>query len=282
MNIPLHDQQPEGLPAVSASIVLFHSCPTLLEATLRALAMATDSLPAPLTLFVIDHSTQADYKKRASEICRGALADANVSLRIISPARNEGYGAGHNQVLTHTLGDIHFILNPDIELEPSAVTRSIALMHDHPELTLVAPRGFLPNGSIDRLVKRYPSLLVFLLRGFAPAPIRKLFSRKLDYYEYHDLPADQLLAEVNLVSGCCMIVRTAHWRSVEGFDNKYFLYFEDYDLSMRMAQHGTVAQCSEIRVIHHGGGAARKGVRHIAYFASGLLRFFSTWGWKII
>lgn len=282
MNLQPRGKPPQPVLSASASIVLFHSCVSRLRATLRTLIAASEPLPAPLTLYVIDQSTQIDYRTNTTDICQNMLADANISLHFIFPASNKGYGAGHNHALARGLGDIHFILNPDVELDPSVITAAIGLMQDHPELALVAPRGFLPDGSVDRLAKRYPSLFIFFLRGFVPMRIRQFFATPLDEYEYKDLPEDQFLSEVTLVSGCCMIVKTTIWRKVGGFNTDYFLYFEDYDLSMRMAENGLVAQCSEIKIVHHGGGTAKKGPRHIGHFISGLLRFFNTWGWRLI
>ena len=85
---------------------------------------------------------------------------------------------------------------------------------------------------------------------------------------------------MTLASGCCVWVRRALFDRVGGFDERYFLYFEDYDLSLKLTQLGEVAEHSQIRIVHHGGDAARKGVRHIRWFTAGAIRFFNRWGWK--
>ena len=83
-----------------------------------------------------------------------------------------------------------------------------------------------------------------------------------------------------LASGCCMWVRRAVFDDVGGFDESYFLYFEDYDLSLKLARKGTVVEHHNIRVVHHGGDASRKGFQHIRWFIHGAARFFSLWGWR--
>ena len=77
-----------------------------------------------------------------------------------------------------------------------------------------------------------------------------------------------------------MWVRRDVFDQVGGFDEEFFLYFEDYDLSLKMAQHGSVLEHGELRVVHHGGEAARKGWRHVRWFVGGAARFFNRWGWK--
>jgi hypothetical protein len=70
-------------------------------------------------------------------------------------------------------------------------------------------------------------------------------------------------------------------RAAGGFDPRYFMYFEDYDLSLRIAAQGTVAYEPAMRIVHHGGEAARKGWRHVGWFVRSAWRFFSRHGWKL-
>ena len=68
--------------------------------------------------------------------------------------------------------------------------------------------------------------------------------------------------------------------AVKGFDEDFFLYFEDYDLSLRLASRGHLSYQPAVRIVHHGGFAARKGWRHLRLFAASALRFFSRHGWR--
>jgi GT2 family glycosyltransferase len=59
------------------------------------------------------------------------------------------------------------------------------------------------------------------------------------------------------------------------------MYFEDYDLSLRIGKEATVAYEPKARIVHHGGDAARKGLRHVQWFVASAWRFFSRHGWKL-
>ena len=83
-----------------------------------------------------------------------------------------------------------------------------------------------------------------------------------------------------IVSGCFMLFRTDVLKRLSGFDPRYFLYFEDYDLSLRTHNIARVAYVPAVRVLHHGGGAARKGSAHIRMFATSAIKFFIRFGWK--
>jgi len=76
-------------------------------------------------------------------------------------------------------------------------------------------------------------------------------------------------------------MRTALFRAIGGFDARYFMYFEDYDLSLRLGRRAALAYAPAARVVHHGGNASAKGPRHVLWFVRSAWRFFSRHGWKI-
>jgi GT2 family glycosyltransferase len=77
-----------------------------------------------------------------------------------------------------------------------------------------------------------------------------------------------------------MFVRRKAIDATGGFDPRFFLYFEDFDWSVRLNRVVRTAYVPSVQVIHHGGGAARKGLRHIGYFLRSGARFFNKHGWK--
>jgi GT2 family glycosyltransferase len=123
---------------------------------------------------------------------------------------------------------------------------------------------------------------VLFLRGFAPGFVRRRFAAQLHRYEMRDAVGGGLLTGVPLASGCFMLLRTALLERLGGFDPRYFMYFEDYDLSLRVGREASVAYEPRARIVHHGGEAARKGWRHVAWFAASACRFFTRHGWKIV
>ena len=135
-------------------------------------------------------------------------------------------------------------------------------------------------GQEEYLAKRYPSVLVLLMRAFAPNWLQKPVQKQMSRYELQDLPIWGPLQDVPLLSGCCMVVQPRAFRAVGGFDERFFLYFEDYDLCMRLLSEGRVVRDPSHLIVHHGGQAARKGWRHILWFLRGGLRFFNSWGWR--
>jgi GT2 family glycosyltransferase len=172
-------------------------------------------------------------------------------------------------------------MNPDVELDPGALAAAIGAMQSEAGIGLVAPDVCGTSGQRQYLCKRYPSVWVLFLRGFAPAALRRAFSGALERYEMRDVLGSETYAPVPLASGCFMVVRTALFRRLGGFDPRFFMYFEDYDLSLRVGREAKVAFVPAARIVHHGGEAARKGPRHVSWFLRSAWRFFATHGWKL-
>jgi GT2 family glycosyltransferase len=130
------------------------------------------------------------------------------------------------------------------------------------------------------LCKRYPAVLTLFVRGFIPSSWRKLFAKRLAHYEMHELSDAQPTTSIPIASGCFMLCRSEPLLKLGGFDERYFLYFEDFDLSLRLGKLGFLAYVPAMKICHGGGYAANKGVGHIAMFARSGIRFFNTHGWR--
>jgi GT2 family glycosyltransferase len=269
---------------LSATIVTYRSDPRLLARALHSLAEATRNaraagLVGEMTLHVVDNSP-AESEAELNEALQSWELEAG-AVELHAGHGNVGYGRANNLVLDRLASDVHLIMNPDVELEPGALTEALSALDRHPEVGMVAPAVSGDDGAPQYLCKRYPTLWVLFLRGFAPGFLRRRFARALDEYEMRDVIADRFVASVPLASGCFMLARTPLLLKLGGFDPRFFMYFEDYDLSLRMGRHAAVAYVPGARIVHHGGEASRKGPRHVAWFLRSAWRFFSTHGWKI-
>ena len=206
------------------------------------------------------------------------LRDREVTAILHSTESNLGYGAAHNIAIENHPADIHVILNPDVYQREKNLHLSAVLLKQEKDIALVCPRGVDANNQPAYLAKRYPSVLLLAVRAIG---LQSLVPEKASLYEYRDR-AHQELHDIELASGCCMIVNGDKLRMINGFDEHYFLYFEDYDLSLRLAKLGRLVSTRSVQITHFGGDAARKGLQHWRLFIVSGLRFFRTHGWKIV
>ncbi|MGT0191862.1 glycosyltransferase family 2 protein [Burkholderia pyrrocinia] len=195
---------------------------------------------------------------------------------------NVGYGRGHNLAIEQAASSYHLILNPDIDLDANSLVAAFDFLNAHSDVGLVTPQIEGAPGDMQYLCRRYPALLDLFARGFLPQALRRPFSRRLARYEMRDVINDRdVVWDPPIVSGCFMLFRTEVLKKLGGFDPRYFLYFEDYDLSLRTHDVARVAYVPSVRVIHHGGGASRKGFAHIRMFAASAFKFYNRFGWRL-
>lgn len=262
--------------SLSISIVVHRLDEPELRRNLLTLRLAADRLHAPAAcLTLIDNS---EHSELASALRVIAINTRWPDVIILSGHGNIGYGAGHNLAIRATTAATHLVLNPDVALDPDALRHGLLTLSE-PGSVLVGGVGRDATGKPGYLSKRMPSIGVFYLRGFAPAWLKKRFEKRLAHYEYRDLPAHRV-SDVTLVSGAFMLCRTDALTAIGGFDERYFLHFEDLDLSLRMAARGRVVSDPRVTLIHHGGNAAKKGAGHLKLFLRSALRFFNTHGWR--
>ena len=262
--------------SLSVSIVVHRLDEPELRRNLLTLRLAADRLPKPyVRLILIDNSEQSEL---ASALRSVAITTRWPDVIIMSGHGNIGYGAGHNLAIRATIAPTHLVLNPDVELDPDALRHGLLTLSEH-ACVLVGAVGRDANGAPGYLSKRMPSIGVFYLRGFAPAWLKRRFERRLAHYEYRDLPSNRV-SDVELVSGAFMLCRTDALLAVGGFDERYFLHFEDLDLSLRLHALGQVVSDPRVTLIHHGGNAAKKGAGHLKLFLRSGFRFFNSHGWR--
>ena len=276
---------PQPLPDLAVSVVLHFSPLEQLQALLDSLSSAAaEAELSRVEVICVDHSCDADYVASCQAFIEAygvhAVGDNGLQLSLLKPDANRGYGAGHNLAMSQIESQFHLILNPDVALAPDAFKLALDTLKRQPNIALLAPQGFSPSGEPEFLAKAYPSVWVLALRALAPHWLKIRSGGALARYEMRDMPNETTLRPITLASGCCMWVRRAVFDDVGGFDESYFLYFEDYDLSLKLARKGTVTEHRDIRVVHHGGGASRKGFQHIRWFVGGGARFFNRWGWR--
>lgn len=273
--------------SLSVGIVTWRSCPDLLTRTLKSLARAVRhcegaGMALQVRVFILDNDATGQPGPEPVELLGTPEISAFDELRRIPMPRNLGYGMANNAVIQHGLGAFHLVLNPDAELDESALVTGLGWLLRDDRSVMVVPEGRDASGKRCHLAKREPSLLVLCVRALGFGWLRTLFSRDLARYEMHDVCATRKRAPVSLASGCCMLMRSDAFAGVGGFCRDYFLYFEDFDLSRRLGATGSIVYLPEMRVVHHGGFAARKGRSHRQLFLRSMVRYFNRWGWRIV
>lgn len=269
----------EARPGLAISIVLYQSgIPALnrmLSSTREALENDEGQLSLFADLYLTDHSPDAlpaDCLKKLQ-----CAAGEHICLNYEYVGSNPGFGAGHNRAFVKAKGADYFLIaNPDIEFAAGSLMEGIAFLDDHPEIGLLAPALIELDGGQRPACFRYPDVMTLLSRL-----VGGTWAKKCSFsYECRDWDSGQIRIDPPLVSGCCMLFRADIYTRLGGFDPGFFLYFEDFDISLRANRITHSAYCPNMKVTHAGGGVGRKGLKHIVLFMQSAARFFAKHGFR--
>jgi GT2 family glycosyltransferase len=255
-------------PRISVVIVNYNSGAAL-ESTLA-------SLPAGLAGFewdaVVVDNASADHSERA------ALKDDRV--RLVRQPSNAGFAAGVNIGTAATSAPFVLVLNPDCRLAPEAGPVLLNELQNHPSCAVIGPAVLDPSGTLQESARGDPDMLTgafgrtsFLSRVFPDSrPARRnLRSNALSSSTGMSQPVDW-------VSGACMLVRRDALAGVDGFDEGYFLYWEDADLCRRLRTAGWETRYMPGATAVHDVGQSSRNARALANreFHRSAYRYFAT------
>jgi len=260
---------------LSISIVTFDPNPEEFLRTINSIEAALEPIGYDRTFLTIVDNSARDIVSRLLNKLQPAI-----KIRVIHGHGNVGFGRGHNLALDR-IGRFHLILNPDVVLHPDALSNAMEFMRACPACGLASPHAEWPDGTRQYLCKRFPAVFDLILRGFAPNFIKKIFQNRLSRYEMQEETGQDVFFNPPIVSGCFMLFQSEAFRSLQFFDDKFFLYFEDFDISYRASEKYLTAYVPSIRIVHSGGNASRKGMWHIRKFIGSAILFYWKHGIKI-
>ncbi len=182
-------------------------------------------------------------------------------VRLIANDRVKGFGTNHNAAFAHCRTTYFCVCNPDIRLQTDPFPAMLAAMRTH--TGVVGPLVRNPAGSVEDSARRFPTIASLAGRLFTD-------KRGPDY------PTDQGTVEVDWIGGMFMLFKSNDYRAIGGFDESYFLYYEDVDLCHRLRAAGrAVVYEPAAAVVHAAQRASRRnpalGWQHL----KSALRFLS-------
>ena len=185
------------------------------------------------------------------------------TLKIIRNASPRGFGANHNAAFKYCASRFYCILNPDVRLGENPFPTLIGEL-GAPKVGIVAPRIVNPEGSTEDSARRFPTPW-FIVRKFCG------LTTQLDYR------IDQSTFSPDWVAGMFMLFRAEVFRESGGFDERYFLYYEDVDLCRRLRKLGyDVRLVPTVSATHDARRESRRNSHHMKWHLASMLRFFFT------
>lgn len=192
------------------------------------------------------------------------IADITDKLTVIRNAVPKGFGANHNQAFQRVAGEYFCVLNPDIRLRNNPFPELIDGIAQH-KLGVCAPMVLNPAGSVEDSARRFPTPF-------------QLISKALGFRAAQSYPMTGRLIHPDWVGGMFMLFPSSIYRKICGFDESYFLYYEDVDICARLYLNAmNVGLLPDVHVVHMAQRASHKNRRYFVMHIQSIVNFFFSW-----
>lgn len=254
------------LTQINASIVLYHNTK---EQLLKAInSFLNTSLH--VRLYLIDNSSNDDLKE---------LALVDERIEYIFNNANLGYGKAHNIAMRKSIADdvpYHVVLNPDIYFDEGVLENLFDYMQSNRDVGHLMPKVLYPDKKLQNLCKLLPTPLDLFARRFIPIKsiVDKINNRyQLDFFNYDEV------AEIPFLSGCFMFLRTDVLKQDCLFDENFFMYLEDADLTRRISQVARTIFYPNVFIYHEYQRGAHTSKKLLWFFIKSTFTYFNKYGW---
>ena len=250
---------------ITVSIVLYK---TSVE-DLRRCFVSLSRFSGNLHLYLIDNSP-TDFLRTA--------CPENMSFEYFHLPTNPGYGTAHNIAMRKAQAlecAYHLVLNADVEFDTDVLTPMLSYMDQHVKVGQMMPKVLNSDGTLQYLCKLVPSPSDLLWRRFSGKQVKASSKQR---FELHMSGYDKVMF-VPFLSGCFMLLRQGALHDVGLFDERYFMYAEDIDLTRRIAERYETIFFPDVSVTHGHGAASYKSFKMLFVHAYNLIRYFNKWGW---
>lgn len=247
---------------VNVSIVLYKHSVTEVEPLVNMLRKSA----WVSAIFLLDNSPVANN------------AFDSLSATYIFTGKNLGYGAAHNIALQKSLKEnikYHLVVNPDIRFEAEILDKIVGFMNENTETGHLMPKVFYPDGRIQYLCKLIPTPADLLFRRFLPSGWTR---RQTARFEMHGCGYNKTM-NVPYLSGCFMFLRVSALKETGIFDERFFMYPEDIDLTRRIHRKYKTLFYPEVSVVHYHERGSYKNLKMLWIHTVNLVRYFNKWGW---
>ncbi len=226
--------------------------------------------PDSMEVIVVDNNSPDNTQEFLAN-----LKPKTYNLKPVLLKENAGFAKGNNEGLKHATGELVLFLNPDTEVVGDAFKVMVEYMDAHENVVAVGPKLLNTNGSLQRSVRMFPTLLSQIMvmskvHNFFPRipVLKKYFQLNFDYGKEQ---------KVDQVMGAALMVRSSVIQEVGEFDSEYRHIFEEVDLCFRIKKTGyTIMYIPTAEIVHHKGASFSKQriFQKQLDFNQGMLRFF--------
>lgn len=170
-------------------------------------------------------------------------------IKLIKSKKNLGYGKGNNLGVKEAKGKFILILNPDVFVQNGAISKMVSYLEKQEEIGILGPKIIYHNGKIQESCRRFMTFTDLIIKRTFLKRLPR-FKERLRKYIMQDFDHEKT-QKVDLLCGACFLMRKAVFDKLGGFDKRYFLFMEDFDLCQKAHREGLkVVYYPDAKVTH--------------------------------
>lgn len=223
------------------------------------------------TLYIVDNASSDG----TADAVKTHFCD-NVHVKVIANRENKGFGKAHNQIMNLLDSEYHFIINPDIIVKDDVIGKLCAFMQSKPACGMASPDIRFPDGRVQVLAKRTPKIRYLVASRLASD---REHNKNLREYAMLDADLSKPL-QIENCSGCFFCIRTRLFQKVGGFDDRYFMYFEDFDLARTVGKQAEIWYCPDACVYHEWTRDSKRNTKLMLIHVQSTVKYFTKWAFK--
>jgi GT2 family glycosyltransferase len=250
--------------SISASIVLYNHKFNEINILINSLIHSNIK-----NIYIIDNSINNDIKKFLKQ---------DKIIYIHNPS-NPGFGSSHNLAIYKSLDlnfNYHFIINPDILLGDNTLQEMIIYMSNNRDIGMMMPKILNNDKTPQYLPKLLPTFWQVVLRKLKfPKTLYKNLISKIELRNF----LEKKIINLPVLSGCFLLINLNVIKTIGSFDENYFMYFEDWDLSRRIHRKYKTVYYPNVFVLHGYNSEANKKFKLFVIFIKSFFYYYTKWGW---
>ena len=198
------------------------------------------------------------------------------AVSVIKSEKNLGFGRAHNLVLNKINSKYHLILNPDVMLPYNAIKEVFLYLEENNDVVIATTKVLYPDGRPQNLPKKNPRIK-YILAGKLEKCSNYFKKIREEYTMYSDSSAKHEPFSIDFCTGCFMMVRSDIFKKLNGFDENFFMYMEDADLSRRARKYGTIKFLPKTEIIHAWHRDSSKKFKFFLIHLISLFKYLVKW-----
>lgn len=257
---------------ITVSIVAYNNYDDIIK-LIESLETLTD-IGIDKYIYVIDNSCRnnEDSERKQFEIKLNKYPD----IEYINTGSNLGFGKAHNYVLDKLQSQYHAIVNPDIIFVEDSFSSIIKYMKENIDVGMCIPRIVNEKNELQKVYREEVTILDMFIRMFLKGLFKKREAKHTlqqnDYTKPFRVPFGQ---------GSFLVANTQLLKSLNGFDDNFFMYMEDADLCKRVNKCSKLMYFPGTTVIHKWEKGSHKNLVLFRYHLKSMIYYFKKWGIKL-